>query len=332
MLRVGIIGAGFVAQVVHLPQLALRADRFAVCALADPDEAARRTAAARFGVPRTYERHEEQLRAGGLDAVLVCSPDGTHAAVVLDSLAAGLHVFVEKPLCLDAADADRIVTARDAAGAVVQVGYMKRHDPAYEMLRADLRASGAEVLHVSTATYDPGMAEPFAPPGMPVPAEGGVPEAFFGALVHDVNAVHGLLGPARHADVADAFARPDGSAAGGTVVLPGGTRWTMAWLRLPAAGAFAERIELLCEDGVRRLDFPAPYLLHAPAEYTRVTGRGGDARTTVTRSWREAYERQLLHFHACVTRGAHCRTPPEQAREDVALLARLHEATAAVAA
>ena len=72
------------------------------------------------------------------DAVLVCSPNETHAEVVLDALAAGAHVLVEKPLCLTERDAARIVTARDRAGLVVQVGYMKRFDPAYEALLDDL--------------------------------------------------------------------------------------------------------------------------------------------------------------------------------------------------
>jgi hypothetical protein len=45
--------------------------------------------------------------------------------------------------------------------------------------------------------------------------------------------------------------------------------------------------------------------------------------TRIVRSWREAYARQLAHFHACVTRGERCRTPPEQASRDIELLAAL---------
>ena len=47
------------------------------------------------------------------------------------------------------------------------------------------------------------------------------------------------------------------------------------------------------------------------------------------RSWHEAYARQLAHFHACVTEGVACRTPPEQAQRDIALLTALHAASRA---
>lgn len=314
-LRIGVIGAGFVAQVVHLPLLAKRAERFAIAAIADPDPAARAAAAARFAVPRAHATHRELIAAGGVDALLVCSPDATHAAVTLDALAAGLHVLVEKPLD----EADRVVAARDEAGTVVQVGCMKRFDPAYEALVEDLRDASPELLHVATLTYDPGLGAPFADVGSAAPASAAA--AFHGALVHDVNAVHGILeaAGARHGRVVDAYSREDGRLAGGSVELDNGARWTMTWAHVPAAGTFAQRIEVLADDGVRTLEFPAPYLLHAPTTFSSVR----DGATTERRSWDEAYERQLEHFHACVTQGVACRTPPEQAREDLRLLEEL---------
>ena len=348
-LQIGVVGAGFVAQVVHLPELARHPERFAVTALADPDGAAARRAAARFGLPRVYEDHVALLEEGGVDAIVVCSPDATHAAVVLDALAAGVHVLVEKPLCLTLEDADRIVAASAAAGRVVQVGCMKRFDPAYEALLDDLRAAAPEPAHVASLTFDPGLSGPFAPPGPFGPAAPSAPElplpaagrdarpgiggfdavtALHGALVHDADLVLGALdalGIAR-GRVRDAFAREDGSAAGGTVELENGARWTLAWLALPAAGTFAERIELLAGDGVRRLEFPAPYLRQAPTRYTRIAGAAGESVRTTSTSWRESYERQLVHFHAAATGREPCRVPAEVARETVALLTQLQDA------
>jgi predicted dehydrogenase len=308
--RVGVAGAGFVAQAVHLPLLAKRADLFAVAAVADPDPCALEAVTRRFPVPRAYTSHGELIAAGAVDALLVCSPDATHAQVTLDALAAGLHVLVEKPL----GDAGRVIAAR--GDSVVQVGYMKRFDPAYEALLVDLERNEPELVHVATRTHDPGLGAPFgARSSRPTTAE----QAFHGALVHDVNAVHGVLdalGLPADARVADAFARDDGALAGGTVELAGGARWTMVWAHVPAAGTFQQRIELIASDGVRRLDFPAPYLLHAPTTYTVVRGH----ETRVFEAWDEAYERQLEHFHACVTQGVTCRTPPELALRDSELI------------
>jgi predicted dehydrogenase len=315
VVRIGVVGAGLVATTVHLPLLRALDDRFEVVALADPDPARRDRAARRFGVPRGHAHHRDLIDAGGLDALLVCSPSDAHAETVLDALTAGLHVLVEKPLCLTLEEADAILAARGAL--TVQVGYMKRFDPAYEALLDEL----PEVVHhISTATYDPGLAARFGFP--PVPVRDAYADAFLGALVHDVNAVHGVLERLGTAPwrVIDGGCTADGRVATGTVALPGGARWTMAWMLLPGVGDFREEIALYADDGVRALSFPAPYLLGAPTVYTRAVAGARRAWGT----WEEAYARQLEHFHRCVTEGEPCRTPPEQARADIDLLARIY--------
>ena len=309
-MRIGVVGAGLVAQVVHLPRLAELEDRFEVVGLAEPDESVRARVARRHGIEHVADDHRALIADGASEALLVCSPDPTHAEIVLDSLAAGLHVLVEKPLCLTTEDADRIIAARDRSECVVQVGYMKRFDPAYEAIEVP-----HELLHVTTTTYDPGLAAEFGPSGaVDRPAD-----PFLGALVHDVNAIHGLLGTGR---AVDGFARPDRRAAGGTVELEGGARWTLAWLRIEGLGDFRQHLGLYGREDVHELEFPAPYLHKAPTVYRQRT-RGGV--THERRSWQEAYVRQLEHFHDCVTAGIPCRTPPEQARADIELLTQLRE-------
>ena len=58
-------------------------------------------------------------------------PDAFHADVACQGLEAGLHVLCEKPLALSLEECDRIAAARDASGRVLQVGTMKRYDPAF---------------------------------------------------------------------------------------------------------------------------------------------------------------------------------------------------------
>lgn len=354
VVRVGVVGAGLVASAVHLPLLA-ELPGFELVAVADPSPTARETAARRHGIPHAFADHRALLARPDLDAVLVSSPNGTHARVVLDALASGRHVLVEKPLCLDPADAERIVAAADAAGRVVQVGCMKRYDPAYEALLADL-AGAAELLHVASAAYDPWLAPSFLPPGAAV--AGDVPAAermalarstaaqvaaaaqdedpahvrvyadvFLGALIHDVNLGRGVLErlglPAPR--VLDGAWTARGAAATGVLAV-GDARWTLAWMLIPGLEDFSERLEVYTRDAVRSLAFPAPYLLQAPTIYARSTGGPGGNVTRTSRSWSEAYARQLEHFHACVTTGAECRTPAAQGRDDVALLAELFRA------
>lgn len=335
-MRLGVVGAGFVARAVHLPRLAQLRSRFSVTALAEPAEALRTAVARDHGISTTFAGHREMLAGAALDAILVCAPNEVHARVVLDALEAGVHVLVEKPLCLDEEDADRIVAERDRTGLVVQVGCMKRFDPAYEALEADLLCGRPELLHVDVVTHDPWLPGPFAPPEE-VPA--GPPRrldvrsaVFHGALVHDVNLLHGLLeavGAPVPARLVDAFARPDGTAAGLTVALGEHGRAHLAWMLLPGLHDFRERLTVHAADGVRELEFPAPYLDRAPTAYRAAAG-SEEGHVAVTRTcWRDRYVAQLVHFHDCVANGATCRVPPEQARADVTLLDAAYRLTAA---
>ena len=139
--RVGVVGGGLVAQAEHLPYLAALRDHFDLAALAEPSRTVREALGARYGIGGLHADHSSLLAAGGLDAIVVCSPAGTHAQVVVDALDAGLNVFVEKPMCITLEDADAIIAARDRAGKVVQVGTMKRYDPAVEAMIDNLRGT-----------------------------------------------------------------------------------------------------------------------------------------------------------------------------------------------
>jgi predicted dehydrogenase len=317
---VGVIGAGLVAQAVHLPLLQRHAERFRLTSLAEPDAEVRRVIASRHAIGSTYSDHRALLESDGVEAVLVCSPNPTHAQIVVDALEAGVHVLVEKPLCVTPDEGEWIVAARDRARRVVQVGYMKRFDPAVEALLDELPPTW-EPAHIASATFDPGMREAFGMP--PANVEMSIEDAFLGALIHDVNLVNAVLARCGGSvdRIVDAFG--DSSRAVATIALAGGARWTAVWLALPGAGTFREHLALYGSDGVRELAFPAPYALHEPTVYRHLRESGGGAVSTARTSWHEAYERQLLHFHAVITGATPCRTPAEEGVADVRLLTRV---------
>lgn len=354
-LRVGVVGGGLIAQVMHLPNLAASGS-FELAALAEPSEAVRDAVARRYGIPSVRAGHRSLLEAGGLDAVVVCSPAATHTEVVLDALAAGLHVFVEKPLCITLADADAIVAARDRAGRVVQVGYMKRFDPAYERMLEELPQSAGSLRYLSVVVNDPEFGPYFGSAEIvrgDVPREvieatrraereqveqavgSGSPhavtafsEGYLGSLVHDVNLVHGLLermGEPLPAEVAGGAWWADGTALTGSVRLAGGARWDSAWVQLLGVPEYREVVSLFFADSRRTLTFPSPWLRQSPTAYERV---GADGLAATFRSSEESFVRELEHFHACVAEAAPCRTPPEQARLDIEVLTRMYLAGA----
>jgi predicted dehydrogenase len=343
-LRVGVVGGGLVAQAMHLHYLAAKRELFDLAGLAEPGRTVREALGARYGIGGLHADYRGLLDAGDLDAIVVASPAGTHAEVVLAALDAGLHVFVEKPMCITLADADAILAARDRTDLVVEVGTMKRFDPAYERMLEELPSSAVDLRYVSVVVNDPEFVPYFEPGeivrGNDVPTDvveaavgSGAPdivrafsESFLGSMVHDVNLVHGLLermGEPLPARVVDADWWNEGRAVTGAIRLASGARWDSAWIQLLDTHEYRESVTLLFAESVRSLTFPSPWLKQYPTVYRRSQRDGTANDVRVAEFYGESFARELDHFHRCVTEGEECRTPPEQARLDIDVLTQM---------
>lgn len=131
-IRVGVVGLGHWG-----PNLARNfAAHGALAALADarPDILARQ--AGQYPGVQTFPDLDSMLAAGAVDAVAIATPAATHGALVMAALAAGKHVFVEKPLCLDLREARALGLAADKAGLTLMVGHLLLYHPAFIALRA----------------------------------------------------------------------------------------------------------------------------------------------------------------------------------------------------
>jgi len=353
--RVGVVGGGLVAQAEHIPYLTALRDRFTLAALAEPSLTVRDALGARYAIARLHDDYRGLIDAGGLDAVVVCSPAGTHAEVVLAALDAGLHVFVEKPMCVTLEDAEAIIAARDRAGKVVQVGTMKRYDPAVEAMADALPSTAERLRYVSVVVNDPEF-DPYFEPGeivrgADVPAAlieatrrseaeqvaravgssdenvvRAFSESFLGSMLHDLNIVHGMLerlGERLPPQVAGGDWWNDGRAVYGALRLSNGARVDLTWIQLLPTFEYRERIEFMFDDEVHALEFPSPWLKQHPTVYrrSRRDGRHDDIR--ILNAYDESFSRELRHFHECITVGTPCRTPPERARLDIDVLTQM---------
>ena len=119
-LTIGIIGAGGIAQKLHLPQLAGLPEA-RVTWLSGRRESRLRSLAERFDVPRWAHDHREMLADDSLDAVIIALPHPLHVPVALEALAAGKHLLVQKPLCGDMAEANDFVAAVERSNRTVMV-------------------------------------------------------------------------------------------------------------------------------------------------------------------------------------------------------------------
>lgn len=109
-----------------------------------------------------------------LDVMAVATPDPLHAEVILAALKAGAHVITEKPMCLDLAEADRIIELARRRNRIVAVDMHKRYDPDHVRIREEIKrrigeplyglAYLEEPLHVSTRTFKwAEQSDPFNP-------------------------------------------------------------------------------------------------------------------------------------------------------------------------
>ena len=125
-LQIAVIGAGHLGR-IHAKLLA-QVDDANLVAIVDPFESARQTAQSLFDVP-TFASCDDVIDK--IDAAIIASPSDCHAEMATTLLSANKHVFVEKPITVDAADADRIVQLAHARRRILQVGHVERFNPAW---------------------------------------------------------------------------------------------------------------------------------------------------------------------------------------------------------
>src|SRR5258708_13084205 len=219
-LRVGVIGCGTVAQIMWLPNLRQLDEHFELKAICDLSPGLTESLGRYYNVSRCFQNYRD-LIAEDLDVVIVLTP-GSHAAPAIAALEAGKHVIVEKPMCFTQREADAMIAAAKLHGRHLMVAYMKRYDPGYlygrDLVRSmkGLRYVQINVLHPAEHLYfahhrvkrfgdvpqptieslqreadqlafeaiDP------APPPMPFLYL----DVFLGSMVHDINALRGILG------------------------------------------------------------------------------------------------------------------------------------------
>jgi scyllo-inositol 2-dehydrogenase (NADP+) len=139
--RVGVAGLGR-SGMFHIERLGLR-DDCRVVALYDDCSAARDRAAVQ-AVPM-HARWDEFLANSSMELVLLATPPAHHAELAIQALAAGKHVLVETPMCLNLAEADALVAAGVRTRRCVSVAHTRRWDDDFCTARQEI--AGGELGH-----------------------------------------------------------------------------------------------------------------------------------------------------------------------------------------
>ncbi len=143
--RLGYVGCGFMAQNVHLPNFSTLSG-CRLLALAEARPRLGEQVATRYNIPRVYRNHLDLAADPEIEAVGVSAGFAQQGEIAADLLRAGKHVFMEKPMAVSVAQAERILAAGRAGHARLMVAYMKRYDPGNMLAKSvidEWKTSGA---------------------------------------------------------------------------------------------------------------------------------------------------------------------------------------------
>lgn len=159
MLKIGIIGAGRIGK-VHLESISYHVKNATVPAMADPfmNEETEKLIRS-YGVSKVTKDYKDILNDKDIDAVLVCSSTDTHAAISIEAINAGKHVFCEKPVDHSIEKIQAVADAlKEHPDIKFQVGFNRRFDHNFAAIRKaydDGKIGEAHILKITSRDPEP---------------------------------------------------------------------------------------------------------------------------------------------------------------------------------
>jgi myo-inositol 2-dehydrogenase/D-chiro-inositol 1-dehydrogenase len=155
--NIAVIGTGRIGS-VHTRNLVQSIHEAHVVAVCDIRLEVAQAVADELGIPRVVKDYHELLEDKDIEAVLIATNTDTHAYIVKDLAKAGKQIFCEKPLALNLADIDDVMTLVERTGVKLQVGYNRRFDKSFQRVR-EVVTSGEIghpcILHITNRDPEP---------------------------------------------------------------------------------------------------------------------------------------------------------------------------------
>lgn len=342
-LNLGVLGLGEATQILHLPALRQLPDLFRVGALYDPAEQVMSDIGGHLPGAALHDSADSLLADPEIDAVLVVGPNASHAPQALAALDHGKHVLIEKPMCMTLQEADTLEEAQARSGKVVQIGYMRRHAPAFEEA-VKLVESQRDRITFARVRDIIGPNSAFIAPTSNV-VRGSVPDAMkqaasdaeanalrtlagtdtgprtlvarllLGLSTHDISAMREMLGMPKR--VLSAYYRQEGLFF--TVQFDYGSFICQFETGIDKLARFDAEIEVLTPDRAVSVLWDTPYVRNQPTRL-RVTRQNTEYGVETTESYpsrQDSFIPEWQRFHAAITRGDAVKTDIPDARLDL---------------
>lgn len=321
---VGVIGCGEIAQLMHLPFLH-ELPQFRIGGLCDISPALTAKLGRVYGVDALYTDYRQMLANPDIEAVVICNND--HGPVVWDTVSAGKHFIVEKPVAFTLEETHGLVEAVAKAGISAMTGYMKLFDPGYERgvkMIGEIGKPRSIRMHDFSGRFDRygSLYTQFKADDIPadVLAEGraviaakvrqavterrGYEDMYFNILMlgsHDLAVLRGLLG----APTGVAYARAmDAEHVFAVLDYADGVPAMLEIAYGPQYEWWDEALEVRGERDEVRIEFQNPYLRHNSADiYFRSSEETWGSRGYIRGVPDTSFRRQWQHFHEVIRNG-----------------------------
>ncbi|GAA1483759.1 Gfo/Idh/MocA family protein [Brachybacterium fresconis] len=356
-LNIAVIGAGTMAQAVHLPVLRRRWDRFAVTALVDHSPRRRRESSEVWGLDEDvrYESVADLITAVRAKTVsvdaAVLSTDGLHAEDLLQLMRRGIPVLVEPPLGYSAEEIAKVADFERMTGRpLLMMAYPQQYDDSVQRMSEqialkDLRMVDHEVLmpasqplfggaHVTTSSYDlPSEVRTQRRSELQAAVVAGSGDGatqrdrdlyvkgLLTGVAHQMAVLEATYGPIT--DLVAVRHWPKGVIPGSIELLGslgGGAQVRLVWHYLPFAPEYSEHIEVLSARRRMRVELPAPSHGDRRSTVALREKKSGVVQETGTTATKGSAELMWDAFHAFVEKGTAPISGAEQARAQVTLL------------
>lgn len=347
MIRLGLIGLGQAAQILHLPNLEKMEDKFKITAVADVSRELTGYIAHKYHVDRQYTDAMELIACPEVDAVMIMCA-GDHAGYAAAALRAGKHVFIEKPMTLDPEKAKELMAAKEQRpDLVAMVGYCRRYNESFLKMKELLRQDSRPISYIRARTvilegpwylentWREKRAGDLDPAGRAAMQQAAIGEAarllgnqpgraqilafllLAGSGCHILSAVRELVGLPKSVEAA--------------VVSPNGMQFTIVLgyegfnlvfeeMNDQQVVDFDESIEIY--QGTRRmhLRYDSPYIRSLPSRLEVSELENGQAKvTTYGPDYRDMFAGEVKEFYRCITEHDVPKCDISDAAEDVRL-------------
>lgn len=150
--KVGIIGTGGISHCHMGGYLALQ-DRVEVVAVCDIDEEKVKAYAEKYHVPRWYTNYDDMMAQEKLDCVSVCTWNAAHKGATIAALRGGANVICEKPMAMNAQEAEEMRAAAKETGKLLQIGFVRRFGRDADLIQNYTKQGLIGDIYYGKATY-----------------------------------------------------------------------------------------------------------------------------------------------------------------------------------